>query len=94
MYTISIRHDGSDEQARAKRDAVMANLEAEGIETRPLFHPMHHLPPYQSPTQGPFPHAEAASARGINLPTHAGLSNSSLDRISASLARALDQAGS
>ncbi len=89
MYTVLIRDAGPDEQARRRRDAVMAALDADGIETRPLFHPMDHLPPYQSPKQGPFPGANAASARGINLPTHAGLTDHHLDRITQSLSRAL-----
>ena len=57
------------------RDAVMERLAAAGIETRPFFSPMHHLPMFAPLAQGQsFPVAERLSARGINLPTFAQLS--------------------
>lgn len=84
MYTVQLT-DGD----AARRDRIMAALEAEGIETRPVFPPMHLLPPYQAPAQGPFPQAELCSARGVNLPTHGRLTDEDLDRVVAALARAL-----
>lgn len=51
------------------RDAVMAEMEERNIEMRPLFYPMHSMPPYFDQTvQAPV--AEHLSARGINLPSH------------------------
>ena len=84
MYTVLLREGGE-----ARRDAVRAALEAEGIETRPVFHPMHLLPPHADPTLDA-PNAEWASARGLNLPTHGRLADADLDRIAAALARALE----
>ena len=46
----------------------MQQLDARGIETRPVFYPMHVLPPYRN-TAG-FPVADLWAHRGINLPTH------------------------
>lgn len=46
-------------------------MAAEGVETRPVFRPMHQLPMYWSDQK--FPVAEEIALRGINLPTHAGL---------------------
>jgi perosamine synthetase len=52
------------------RDVVMEKLAAEGIETRPVYYPLHTLPPYNAGTRS-LPVAEALARRGINLPTHA-----------------------
>lgn len=84
MYTILLREGDA-----ARRDALMAALEAEGIETRPLFHPLHTLPPYAPLGQGPFPVAESCAARGLNLPTYADLTDADLDRVTDALRRAL-----
>lgn len=74
---------------RSGRDQVMERLAADGIETRPFFHPMHTLPPYVG-AKGSFPVAERLSASGINLPSGAGLTESDLDRVCESLLRNLD----
>jgi perosamine synthetase len=56
------------------RDALMAALERRGIETRPVFYPMHVLPSYREAAQdGAYPVAEKIAQRGLNLPTWAGL---------------------
>jgi perosamine synthetase len=80
MYTIRLR----DEVAK-ERDRVMEDLDDLGIETRPVFYPMHIMPPYQDATQGPFPRAEMCGSRGINLPTHGRLTEQDLDRIADAL---------
>jgi perosamine synthetase len=82
MYTVVLRGRGAD-----RRDEVMARLAATGIETRPVFYPMHQLPPYRDPT-GHFPVADRLSAGGINLPTHARLSEGDIDRIVTTLTEA------
>ena len=70
----------------ADRDAVMARLQQRGIETRRVVYPMHQLPPYQDGERGAqFPVAEALSARGLNLPTWAGLTRADVDFIAQSL---------
>jgi perosamine synthetase len=68
MYTILLR-----DRVSKTRDKVMQELDEAGIETRPVFYPMHVLPPYRDPAQGRFPHAELCGARGINLPTYGSL---------------------
>ena len=52
------------------RDEVMRRMEAQQIEMRPLFYPMHIMPPHRDPNLS-MPIAERLSSRGINLPTHA-----------------------
>jgi perosamine synthetase len=83
MYTVKLR-----DKVEKTRDQVMIDLDAAGIETRPVFYPMHVLPPYRSSAAGPFPNADTCASRGINLPTHARLSESDIDTI----AGALDEA--
>jgi len=76
MYTILLR-----ENVPKQRDDVMRDLDQFGIETRPVFYPMHILPPYRDVARGPFPGADFCSSRGINLPTHEMLTPHDLDRI-------------
>ena len=58
----------------ARRDAVMAALAEAGIETRPVFHPMHRLPMYRDQGEArAFPVADAVADAGISLPTFAAL---------------------
>lgn len=57
-----------------ERDAVSAYLAEEGIETRPIFYPVHTLPPYQTANEvQAYPIAERIARHGISLPTWAGL---------------------
>jgi len=58
----------------ADRDAAMEYLAARGIETRPLFYPMHVLPPYAPAcADRRFPVADRLSRCGVTLPSWAGL---------------------
>lgn len=50
-----------------RRNRLMQQLAADGIETRPLFHPVHTLPPYRR--AGSWPVAEDLAASGLNLPS-------------------------
>jgi perosamine synthetase len=83
MYTIKLT-----DQVSRSRDEVMAALQAQGVETRPVFYPMHVMPPYRE-ADGAYPQAEACAARGINLPTHGRLTDADLDRICAALLSAV-----
>ena len=69
------------------RDAVMASMAADQIETRPVFHCAHQMPMYQEATS--YPISEAISARGISLPSYPMLSEKDVDRIARSLERAI-----
>jgi perosamine synthetase len=72
--------DGAD---GARRDAVMAALKEEGIDSRPVFYPMHVLPAFES--DRPFPVADEWTAKGISLPLHTGLSLDDVDRVADTL---------
>ena len=64
MYTILLK-----DKVNLKRDDFTAAMQERGIETRPVFYPMHVMPPYREP-DGSYPVAEALAQRGLNLPTH------------------------
>jgi len=82
MYTVYLREGGEE-----ARDGVMRDLDALGIETRPVFYPMHVLPPYRQ--ESSFPVADTWAARGINLPTHTRLRQDDVARIADALTHAL-----
>lgn len=82
MYNIFLR-DGGEKQ----RDAVMRHLDLAGIETRPVFYPMHVMPPYKEDAR--YPVADTWAQRGINLPTHQFLTEADVNRIAAALAEAI-----
>lgn len=63
MYSILLK-----DQAKVDRDQLISLLAQDGIETRPVFYPMHTLPPYQE--KDSYPVAEHIAKRGLNLPTH------------------------
>jgi perosamine synthetase len=75
MYSILLT-----EKSRLSRDELIRVLEKDGIETRPLFYPIHIMPPYLD-KQASCPVAEDISYRGINLPTHALLTFSDVEYI-------------
>jgi perosamine synthetase len=67
-------------QGEKTRDAVMRALDADGIETRPVFYPMHVMPVYTEDSSR-FPVATDLAARGINLPTHGLLTEEDVARV-------------
>jgi perosamine synthetase len=83
MYNIFLRNG-----TEIERDAVMRAMDDDGIETRPVFYPMHVMPPYLQKSN--FPIADEWAQRGINLPTHTMLSKTDVHRILESRTKALD----
>ena len=80
-------------QSNVGRDTLMARLDERGVETRPLFHPLHLLPPYREAARGEeFPVAEWLARRGLSLPTWAGLSPEDLRYVCESLRESLSEA--
>jgi perosamine synthetase len=61
-------------KAAAERDPLRHTLRLAGIETRPLFHPVHTMPMYAD-GQTSLDHAIDLGARGINLPSWPGMSD-------------------
>ncbi len=58
-----------NDNVKISRDDLMKKLAEDGIETRPLFYPMHIMPPYMDESVI-CPVSEDISARGMNIPTH------------------------
>jgi perosamine synthetase len=69
-YTILLKN-----RALGFRDGLMEQLAADGIETRPVFFPLHTLPPYKEHGER-FPVAERLSSEGVSLPIHGLLTES------------------
>jgi perosamine synthetase len=63
------------------RDPLRKHLAECGIETRPLFYPVHTMPMHSSNFRR-HPIAEDLAWRGINLPSWPGLKNSDIEQIS------------
>ncbi|MBI4287978.1 MAG: DegT/DnrJ/EryC1/StrS family aminotransferase [Chloroflexi bacterium] len=71
MYSVVIK-----DAFGASRDDLMARLTQRGIETRPMFIPMHQQPAFLQRglfTGERYPVAEELSERGLNLPSSSGL---------------------
>jgi perosamine synthetase len=68
MFTVLLRLD-----SLIDRDAWIRELANRGVESRPVFYPIHTMPAYRN-ISGSFPIAERCAKLGINLPTHGNLS--------------------
>jgi perosamine synthetase len=64
----------------AKRDPLRDALAEKGVETRPLFYPVHTMPMYSQKYQR-HPIAEYLGWRGINLPSFPGLKEAQVKMI-------------
>lgn len=72
------------------RDRLMDHLSERGVETRPIFHPMHTLPPYRGlPGGRNYPVADRIAKRGLSLPTWGGLGHEDVKHVSRSLLECL-----
>ena len=90
MFTVVL-----NEGTAVDRDSLMAALAQEGIETRPVFYPMHILPPYRKLARGQaFPVAEWLGSHGMNLPTWAGLTRDDVEYVCTTLRRCLSDSQS
>ena len=74
MYTVLVEDDYGLE-----RDVLMARLRERGIETRPVFYPLHRLPMYDHGLR--LPVAEEIARRGINLPSGSALTPAEVDAV-------------
>jgi perosamine synthetase len=72
------------------RDALAEFLATEGIETRPFFHPLHRMPPYENSPGAArdLPVTDLVASRGLNLPTAVTMSDADVARVVDAIARA------
>ena len=68
----------------ADRDRLRDQLREKGIETRPLFYPVHSMPIYGA--KGNYPVAEDLARRGINLPSWPGLTDEQIEMVVSGIA--------
>jgi perosamine synthetase len=86
MVSVIAELDG----AGIDRDAFMARLSKAGIETRPLFYPLHEMPPYRAfAGNRAFPNATRLSAHGMSLPSGVTLTDAQLDYVCGVIERCL-----
>lgn len=62
-----------------KKAQLMADLKARGFGTRPIYPALHAEPAFSAP--GPFPVAEAMTARGLWLPSSLDLTDETIDAV-------------
>lgn len=68
------------------RDALRAYLAQNGVETRPVFNPIHKMPIY-SACREKYPIAEDLASRGINLPSWPNLKKRQVEEITGLIGR-------
>jgi len=68
----------------ANRDPLREKMAADGIETRPVFYPIHTMPMY-SRGYRKHPVAEDLAWRGINLPSWPGLTDEQVRKVASSI---------
>ena len=80
------------EEVAYTRDELMQELLKEGIESRPVFYPLHVQPAYRKFEAGDCPVSDRISSRGISLPTsnHMGLEEA--ERVCKAVASILSRA--
>ena len=66
------------------RDILMTHLQDMGIETRPVFYPLHEQPIYK--TSQHFPIAEHISSQGISLPSSVKLDEEAISQVAHAIA--------
>ena len=63
------------------RDTLMGHLAVHGIDTRPLFYPLHQQPPFPDEAGKSFPNADWLSACGLSLPTSNNIKLEDVDKV-------------
>lgn len=71
-------------RSQDERDALRRFLDERGVETRPLFYPVHTMPGYNR-AFAKLPVAEDIGLRGINLPSWPGLTDGQIAYICAAV---------
>lgn len=88
LFTVMLTNE-----TEVGRDEVMLRMTERGVETRPVFYPMHVLPPYREASAGgAYPVADRIARCGISLPTWAGLERADMDYVCDALTECLQDA--
>lgn len=85
LYTVVLNQELS-----SKRDVILNFLKNSGIEVRPIFFPLHRMPPYAKfIRKGTFPVSDKLSNCGFSLPSSITMSEAEIMRTSECLKNAL-----
>lgn len=76
MYSIRL-----DQFTAAQRNEVISAMSAKGVETRPVFNPVQHMPFVPPAERHRTPTAEKIADEGISLPTYPGLTDQEVERV-------------
>lgn len=76
---------------RAERQAAIRALGEAGFEARPLWHPIHGLPPYRECLTVDIEHAPSLYDRGISLPCSVGMRSEDVQRCALTLIEWLER---
>lgn len=71
-----------------QQNSVMKFMASQDVETRPVFIPMHKLPPYLN-LNSDYSRADHWSARGISLPLHTGMDHEDVEKVATTLSSAI-----
>lgn len=63
------------------RDELIFKLKDNGIQSRPFFMPIHHMPPYKDCRHGDMSITDELAEKGINLPSSVGLKKEEIEII-------------
>ena len=85
LYSIEVDPAG----CRLDRDRLAKALKEEGIDTRPVFPPLHLQPAFGSGEAGRFPASERFADRGLSLPTSNSMTVDDAERVCDALERIL-----
>ncbi len=77
LYTLLVT-----DNAGVSRDEVIRKLQLMGIESTPVFYPLHQMPLYQAFAGGrAYPVSTEISSRGLSLPSAVALSDEEIDSV-------------
>ncbi|MBA7699627.1 GDP-perosamine synthase [subsurface metagenome] len=74
MYSILV-----EKEYGMSRDDLIARLGDNGVDSRPVFYPIHTMPPYKQNLV--LPVAEELASKGISLPSGIGLRDEEIERV-------------
>jgi perosamine synthetase len=83
----------ADQGLVARRDELLAGMHRQGVDARPMFHPLHLMPPFARLGQSPsLAQATRWGASGLLLPLFPGLQEDQVRRVAGVLADLLAEA--
>lgn len=81
MYTLLLTEDNDG----SLRKHILQKLEKQGIQTRPLWHPMHLLPMYKNDQSFRIEHTPRLYQQSLSLPCSVGLNKDDQEQVIAEL---------